>query len=69
MGVREGGREGGIHECRRTLSGCLSSSAAPEATPPGYSPRGNSTRGNTLWVCRSTGQLGAEKGGGGGGGE
>ena len=47
---RQPPRGGGVYSCTRTVSGCLSCSAAPLATPPGYSPRGNSTRGSELWV-------------------
>ena len=64
-----GGREGRIYSCTRTVSGCLSCSAAPQATPPGYSPRGNSNRGNALWVpqgnratgCREEGRVVEER--------
>ena len=46
---REGGREGfaDVH-----VSGCLTCSATPQATPLGYSHGGNSTRGNTPWALQ-----------------
>ena len=42
-----GGREGGIYYCTRTLSGCLTCTAAPQATPTGATQLGL-----TYYGCR-----------------